>query len=1326
MRWLSAIWTQIWITLVIAAVCLALYSSLGRQLMPLVGSYQSDLEQLLSDNLRCPVSIKSLQGDWRLLSPVIRIQGVRLGNRKSGIRIPLIEAELDVSASVYHKLPIFKRINIQGVQAKMKQLDKTRWQIADQWVIDTGGSSSNSDPSPEEAEDGKPLWLQVLELQQSIFLSDWQLHSTSLNVQEQLAIKHLLLRYRGGNRSLEGTLAWGTESMANVEIRGHVRGGLWPWKQQTGELYVEVGQQDWTRWIPEQLGNKLGIPSLTAGLKGWLSIEQGDLHNLYIDASLPAFELKTAAKPLSIKNGTVFIRAQHDEDDWHLRIRPQLGMSLPVEELTLSAINMGETKGWQVNIPSFDVSLLTDTLIKHRLLPDKYLRYFTGSQAKGRAENLNISFIPGTDTPGSPSTDFKLAVESDLINVTTQPFMGIPALGNISGRIQLTPDAGRVTVENQDFSFFLAGVYEQAWQLQNASGEFFWHIQPDFYRLWLPGFHGSMNGMEAQVEFAMRIPEADDVESNISVLLGVPQAPASMKSRLVPSLLDKPARQWIEDAILDGQFTNAAFALNGRVDSNKPDNSLSIQLYSDASDVHLRYLTDWPEIRQASGRLLLDSPSLDVWVDDGVTLGGQLVHQSSKVTLRPKNKHTHLNVSGQLSGSSEQGLKYFTDTPLQGIVNHAFDHWQVSGAMEAELSLAMPLGIEGEIPDIDLDIHLENNQLHLDDLNLQLDALNGTLNYSSQHGLSAEQITGQLFGGEFNSQITSHVYDGGFDIDLKADGDSHWQHIKQWMPLFLLDPVSGKLNYTARLGIRSPPRGGITLNLLSDLQGTIIDAPSPIGKTSTESRSMTMTIHPEDETVIHLDYQGIAKAALAMDDRGLNRGLVMLGGKEANIPNEQGVSIQGSLNQELSAEGWWNLWQRLSAILVQQEAGTKQAQRPREQVKNPNPVHTVRLKLPKGIDAWGMATGDTQILATQSEGTWRLYLNSQLAKGAIILPSDQRRPVNLYMDYIHLPVADNASAESTAAGQSPVDPLQHLNPADFLPMNLQLNELYIGTRNFGRWNMSSRPQPQGMKISLHDSDMKGLIMTGEARWLKIDSQHSTLLEQLQVNSYNIEDIQKSFIAKPMVRADKTKATLQLDWLGSPMMFNTPTLSGLVDLRFEDGVFDTKGAEALKALSALNFNSIGRRLQLDFSDLYQSGVTFDVMKARAKIEQGVLTLTEPMLVEGSGGKFLMAGSSVLPDRSLDMKLAVTFPITSTLPMFAILAGLAPPVAAAIYVSERLIGDELERFTSASYNIKGTWEEPDINISQTFDNNVEGKKPRSLRNRLLSIFGLDDEE
>ena len=147
--------------------------------------------------------------------------------------------------------------------------------------------------------------------------------------------------------------------------------------------------------------------------------------------------------------------------------------------------------------------------------------------------------------------------------------------------------------------------------------------------------------------------------------------------------------------------------------------------------------------------------------------------------------------------------------------------------------------------------------------------------------------------------------------------------------------------------------------------------------------------------------------------------------------------------------------------------------------------------------------------------------------------------------------------------------------------------------------------------------------------------------------------------------------------------------------------------------------------LDFSDLYESGVAFDLMKSRLSIEDGLITFVEPLWIDGPSAKFQTRGTVNLVTEELDQQLIVTFPITSSLPLVAVLAGLAPQVAASIYVTEKLIGEELEQFTSARYNVSGTITEPKMKIDQAFNNELEGKESKSFTDRILNIFGIGDD-
>lgn len=1338
MRWLSQLWTQIWITLVVAAVSLALYASLGRQLIPLVETLRPDIEQQISAALGQPVHIGDLQGDWHILAPVVRLQNIILGEQQSGLRIGQVEAELDVSASAFYQLPVFKRIEISDVRGHIKELPDNRFVLAEGWQIDLSpldpeNSDDNPSDTPDEPQDSseRPLWLTLLELQQSIIFRDWRITSESDEYDDQLEISQLEWRNRADSHALEGTVAWGLSELAEIQVKGRIQGQLWPWKDQSGELYLSVDNQDWMRWVPNNLAEDYQLQEFTAGIQGWATLQDGGLSSLYANLSVPSLRLNTPQQPLVLSNGSISMRAQRSEDDWHMRIVPEFEQALPLQQMTVSAINLDDHKGWQLGVPRINLASTANMITDHALLPEQYLKYVTNLNLAGHANNLRVSLIPPTDT-----RKLQLNISTDIEEASSDSYIGIPAFSNLSGQLSLNPYAGKLTLNDDAFGIYLKDVYDEQWQLTQTSGAFYWQIQPDQYRLQVSDLKAELKGVSLSANVGLRIPASDsDIEANTSILVSFKSAPSSMKQDLVPDLLDESIRNWINDSILGGNFNNGVFVLNGRLGEDRPESSNSIQLYLDVADGELKYLQDWPAVTDLNARLMMNAPDLDVWVDSGKTLGGQFVPRSARIKLRPEGDTTHLHVAGRLTGEAQQGLRYFTETPLQQVVQGAFDQWQAKGGLDVSMVLEMPLGEEGSEPDINLDAHFSNTDLYLGELKLQLEQLNGTLNFNSQHGITANQISGSVFGGEFQAGIESDPYPGGFNMMLLADGGAQWQPFKQWLPLFLLDPLSGELNYKAALSMKSKQHGGVEFNLNTDLIGSAIDLPNPVGKTAEQRRPLSLKIVPGNETRINMNYDGLLKAALALDEDGLDRGQVYLGGTDPFLPSDKGVVVRGNIDSELKADEWWAAWQHLRSVIASQDAadnaenaaseGAEAATSNTDQSPaSHNPLRKIELQV-ASVDSWGVPMGPVTIDANQQWNEWRFNLTSDLTKGLITLKADDQ-PIDMQLDYIHMPVSDDDSSESDSESDpEQPDPLQALDPRDFPAMDMQLKEFYLGSRNLGSWQVSSRPAADGMHITLHESNMKGMNIDGDVYWRKQGELHTTHLDTLQVRSKNIGKVLRAFRQKDIIDANKMKSAVKLNWQGSPLKFNLETLNGLTSLRLEKGTLNAEGTDALKAFGALNFNSISRRLQLDFSDLYQSGLAFDVMKAKARIDNGVLTLTEPLLVDGPGGKFLMSGNTNLMTHEMDMKLAVTFPVTGTLPMVAVLAGLAPPVAAAIYVSEKLVGDELERFTSASYTVKGSWEEPDLKIDQAFNNEVEGKETRSFKDRILSIFGLDDD-
>lgn len=1325
MNGLRAIWTQIWITVVVAVVLLALYTSLGRQLVPLLETWQPETEQWLSQQLGQPVTMEVFRGDWSRLSPVLQISGLSIAGPE-GIRIDELQAELDVGATLFYRLPVFSRVDVRGVRSQVQQLGERTWQLAPGWHITLPEAIPAGEAASAALNAERPLWARLLELQQSVLLRDWKFHSENLQGEtDDLQINQLHWRSLGHQRELSTDFAWGREQLAHIRLQAYLEGDVWPWHRQNGRIYLEIDEQEWTRWIPDQLPAGLHVHTLRGSARGWLTLRSGDLQALYLEAGLPELRMSTSGEELTLSQGRLQVAGQHSGDDWHLRLSPVFDQPLPFDSLSLSAVMLEQGKGWQLGVPQVDITRLREFLHRHALLPEFIARYIDGTNPHGSATNLRVSLLPGE--AGRWQTD----IRASLHDIESDAYHGIPALQGVSGELHLQPQAGVFRVQDNHLNLHLADLYPEAWSLLNVRGAFHWAIYPHHYQLWLEDLQASLQpvGLPAlpfTAGLQILLPHQSVTEPSLSLLLGLPEAPLAVRQQLIPSLVDPAVRQWLDEALQHGQARQVAFALQTVLSQQHPPYSTTSQLALNFSEAGVQYLPDWPAAAQLSGRLLLDAPALDVWLDRGQTLGGQLEPHSGRIRLRPEQGHSTLELSARLSGDSREGLRYFTETPLRDAVNNAFQQWQASGPLQASVALRMPLGVRDAQPDVHLEADLRDNQLYLGDLQLRFSGLTGLIRYSTQQGVSAEQLDGEVFAGRFRSRVhTVTEGDGPMRIHLRAQGDASWSAFREWQPLFLFDPISGSLAYDADLTVDAE---GVRLQLQSDLQGTRVALPYPLGKDSAEKRTLQAWLQVGQPLRIQFDYDRQINADLALGAAGLERGQIVLGGLAAQLPHESGVELTGRLDTSIVAEDWWDTWQHLSGLMAAQESAQRTAGTAAS--ASGSPLQRVNVRFGQVL-AWGIPMGNTSIQGAQGQQRWDFHVDSTLMRGLVHLPlGDDAQPIGLELDYLHfpepepLPLVASDADDGTVSDAEP-DRLADLDPASLPALNMTLAELFVGGRHYGRWQLSSRPQEQGLVVSIADSDVYGLRILGDVQWHYQDGRHQTRLPGLQLSSNNVGQVQRGFRQVPVVQGDRMESTLDLQWQGSPLAFNARTLEGTAALLIRDGLVAAEGTGALKAFGALNFNSMARRLKLDFSDLYQSGVSFDVLRANARFADGVMTLTEPMLVDGPGGKFLTSGSTNLLDHSLDMKLAVTFPVTSTLPMVAVLAGLAPPVAASIYVTEKLIGEELSRFTSASYDVRGTWEEPDMAISKAFDDRVDGRKSRSLKQRILSIFGLGDD-
>ena len=159
----------------------------------MIETLNQNIEEVLSLQLGLPVSIESLEGDWVWFSPVVNVNNITLGEPHNQLHAKRLEAELDVSASLFYRSLVFTKITLSDVKLSVFQNENLGWQI--------GQFSLNNTSEPSvETNNEKPLWLKLLTQQGELRLLNWQVDIQAF-AEEKKRVELIDLRLR--NKGLQ-------------------------------------------------------------------------------------------------------------------------------------------------------------------------------------------------------------------------------------------------------------------------------------------------------------------------------------------------------------------------------------------------------------------------------------------------------------------------------------------------------------------------------------------------------------------------------------------------------------------------------------------------------------------------------------------------------------------------------------------------------------------------------------------------------------------------------------------------------------------------------------------------------------------------------------------------------------------------------------------------------------------------------------------------------------------------------------------------------------------------------------------------------------------
>jgi len=1250
-------WAGYWLCVVLISL-FALLVLFVQLLLPQVAAYRSDIEQLLSEQLAATVEITQLEGEWQGAYPALRLQGLRI-HKPETARFSLQQAEigLDLAQSFLQWRPVFTRLQF------------TRPELV---LTFAGAELDGAAPEPDVSGTGDlaiPLWL----LDQPLEVSDGVI-SLQRADGSQLQLKELSAGLVAVGNTWQMTVAAqlgsdGEFRSARTVIEGRgapQRGRVWLYTELDG-----IAPTLLNLYLPESI--QLQATNLKQQL--WARLQGGELQQVQARMDLRAAQL---GEQWTLEDSVLLLDLQPLANGYQVQLHGS-HINLNDQSLALPVIagNLVQRHGnwWLDRAQSPRVSLESLTAFAlTQPLPEGTLDIIRQLNLRGDLRNLTARW-------SSPKwLDFNLS--ADLDQLALDDWDGVPEITGISGRLDATARGGKIHLNSQQFSLGFPDLFPDAWRYSQADGVVGWTIAEDAATLHSELLHLKQKEIEAHGRFSLRLP-FDRGQTELTLMIGTRGADGRVAGRYVPPAeVGKATHQWLTGAIRAGTVSEGGFLLNGGTRSRLEGYQLpSVQMFFDVKDAEFAFQPGWPAVRKGDAYMLYKDGALSVDITRGQILDSSL--ERAWVGLTPAVQR--VDVIGDIKGDATDIRTLLLDSPLRELVGDELNNWQLKGTLNTDLAVAIPL--EGAEPSVNISSTLSQGRLSSRQHKLDFSKVSGTLRYKTPWGLEADKLSAQFFGKQATVKITSGpVAEFGNSARTQIELDSRIDiaRLRDWLDLPFLNIAQGETWYRARLNICKTAKAGCSgLDLRSSLQGIEVVGPEVLAKARDEQRYFRLQsdLNQAKEQVT-LRYGDAIRARLQLKNQTLERGRIAFNRTPVILPPDPGLRVIGHL-PELKYERLMPMLERAGLLADSGTVNTPGA-------KSQSLLHSIALNIGRfRMDDTVVENLDT-LIRPMPRG-WNLHVASKMFTGSVLFPANgDPYEVNIAGLNLNRDMTQAAPIDSAVLDDSPVRP-------DALPRaNVVIQQLKLNNKPMGAWSFALLPDHKGVTVRNIQGQMAQVSLQGEIRWDEGDRDKSALT--LKVKGGDLGDVLQQWGHGRALENKELTAYLQLEWPGAPWQFRVGRASGETRFIVKKGRLVETGATSnfLRLFGILNLDSLGRRLRLDFSDLFEKGVAFDRIGADYRLLNGIARTRKPFEMTGPSVDMKLTGELDLERETLKKQMQVTLPVTSNLPVVGVLLGAAPQVAGAVFLIDKLIGDKLEKFTTIRYQVDGPWADPNITL------------------------------
>ncbi|HEY7885987.1 MAG TPA: DUF3971 domain-containing protein, partial [Cellvibrionaceae bacterium] len=1194
---------KFYLLLAISVICLAVLVQLGRTFSYMAADYQPQLVDYISRQLQAEVSLGSVNAEWEGLQPVLDVTDIRIANYDGEQLLALDSARirLDLQTSMFRRQLVWGNLSFRGAHLGFHQQQDGRWQLAG---INPEASGAVSDAVYHRLLDIL-LAAKRIAFEQTQFTLGFYQGQTL-----ELTSPSLLLENAGDFHRLQ--LQLGLPERADAlffiaESEGDPRH-----RDTSISAYLQLRDvptdTPMTALSALLAGSVEGLPIEVHGgrldTSLWLSRDASINHyKIAGDMAIGAFSLSDVEGDVGTIDGFNAAVLGHFSHPGDWRIGLQDGQ-LWVDEARLDHWNLSLSstldEALQIHFDRLPLAPFTDMVMRSEALYPypELVELLQDLNPQGVVDNLWLR-LPF----GSPA-DWSVA--ANLRDVKVSSWGQVPAFDGVNGYLYSTASHGYFQLDSPaGFSASFEDVYHHPLSFESARGQVGWSIVPGESIYINSGRMQVGDGDEhAEGYFWLSLPwQRNSGDIDLTIYLGARQVSAGQYKKYMPALLPDYIREWVASSIGNqnpGIATAGGFVFRGTINSAEAAMS-SFQLALDITDGELDYFPGWPGLKDISGSLLVDDDRVDGILNRGRIYNSHISNGRIKVADNPAGEGPLLSISGEVDGIASDGLRILRQSVLRQYVGNNMDNWYLHGSLKGEVAVNVPLVEDqpGQWQDLTFDV--DASSFALDNFNLELKNFNGRIRYNSDSGIQSDTLRAELFGEPADIVFDTSDSHGARATTVDVNTEVSAAQLQEWTQLPLLSYVKGSLPLKMHLALnhndaeqQDQDARIAAVSVEAKLDQVEIDLPAPLGKPAGQAQALVINYILGTETALaDIHYGNRLRALLLVDTDTLTLKSGVIGNRQdLQLPLEPVLAITGHL-PALDIGAW------------QRAYGDYQQQYPPTDTAVPALTSLPPLQLDLTLDEH--VTGDitwrnARVQARQQPDAWDVLFTSDQANGELYWPLSRNQHVNLRLQRLSL-------QRELIGGDEVDDSLQQQPSPSIAPSlweqlrsaEVSIEWLELDGQDFGSWQFTLQPYREQLAFVDIMGQLRGLQIGGTEHqgaymlWYNDANAPYTGISA-RVSAGDLGGVFDAWEMPRSIESERAQFDLNLFWGGTPADFSLGFISGSVNASVVDGRFlrtgDSPGQGLLRLLGLFNFDSLARRLRLDFSDLYKSGLTFD--------------------------------------------------------------------------------------------------------------------------------------